>query len=519
MSFENLKSTGIKYVLTKLKEYFVQIKDAVKTVNGEEADSNGNITLNTVPYAQNLESESSQRKYGTFLQRMSGGDGSINDGDAWLMVVRGNNEHTGYTPESIEMTVTSTATPEISAELDRDTFVAYQQTSGTVTLTYTTAWSEDPTLYGITVTGTPASGDTIVVVYTAEERGTITVAAPTSFVATGWNLYSYARGYAKVVKYEHGYKIEGTYTTIKFSTTPEGTGSDIAVNDGYFDIPSDGYILVTDGNSTDTAIYPVWEDWTDEHAGDWEGYTETTVDLTGAIGSGKAFPYGLMKAGTSADEIDLNLGQTISRVERLAYTDENIAAAKASGREYEYDENYIYLARATAVVNTLAISGAYTASDHGIEYFNGSTVPVQAETLYGTNLKNKLERDVLTISQQTLTAPQKTQARTNIDAASATDLSTLTGNIPGLRTAIAGGTSTASITVSSNMVSIIVGMSGNPATHSGLWLVRGASTLDVIQIYAGSAISYSVSGRTITFTHSSGRSTQYALLEIHNITG
>jgi hypothetical protein len=50
----------------------------------------------------------------------------------------------------------------------------------------------------------------------------------------------------------------------------------------------------------------------------------------------------------------------------------------------------------------------------GIEYFTGTAVQVYAETIYGANLKNKLERDVLTISQQTLTASQKAQVLDNL---------------------------------------------------------------------------------------------------------
>ena len=54
MAFENLKSTGISYLLTRLKDYFLQIKDAVRSVNGNEPDGTGNIQINSVPYAQNL---------------------------------------------------------------------------------------------------------------------------------------------------------------------------------------------------------------------------------------------------------------------------------------------------------------------------------------------------------------------------------------------------------------------------------------------------------------------------------
>ena len=88
---------------------------------------------------------------------------------------------TGYVAESIDMTVNG---DDIDATLDRDTFVSYVESSGTITLSYTSSWSADPANYGITVTGTPANGDSIVVVYVKENRGTITAAEPSSFVST-----------------------------------------------------------------------------------------------------------------------------------------------------------------------------------------------------------------------------------------------------------------------------------------------------------------------------------------------
>ena len=424
MSFENLKSTGIKYVLTKLKDYFLLIKDAVKSVNSILPDENGNIQINSVPYAGNLESESSQKNIDSFIQRMTGGDSSVSDGDSWLMRIKGSNVHTGYVAEELDMTVDGDG---ITATIDRDTFVSAVSTSGTTTLTYTTSWSADPATYGVTVTGSPTNGDKIVIVYVKEVRGTITVADPDTFVSTGWNLFDYANGYAKVCKYEYGYRISGAYTALKYSSTPTGTQTAVTVTDGKFDIPADGYIHVTGGDNTSTAIYPVWEDWGTGYEGDFEAYNASVVDLTSVMTA--RFPYGLLKAGSVVDEIDLNLGQAISRVERMTYSAENLATAKASGREYEYDEDYIYLARASAVTNSISVSGEVMANDHGIEYFTSSTIDVYAEILYGNNLKNKLERDTLTISSQTLTNTQKAQARANIGAADADSVTALENGI------------------------------------------------------------------------------------------
>ena len=409
MAFENLKSTGIAYLLTKLKSVFLQIADAVRTVNGIGPDANGDIGISVIPYAQNLESETTKRNTDTFLQRMSGGESSINDGDAWLVSVKGNNVHTGYTPESIQMTVNG---DNITAALDRDDFVAAMSGSGTLTLSYTTEWSADPAAYGITVSGTPTNGDSIVVVYVAEVRGTITVASPSKFTTTGWNLYDHTAGYARVVKYGHGYRISGSYSSLKYSATLNGSRSTVKVTSRMFDVPADGFVWVTGGNGTTTAIYPTWEDWTGGYEGDWAAYSADEVDFSSIMST--YFPNGLMKAGNVVDEIDLNLNQAIVRVERLSYTAENLAAAQASGREFEYDENYIYLAKATATANTITINGEVTANDHGIEFFSGTDVPVALEIIYGTNLKNKLERDVLTVSEQALTAEQQQQVKQNL---------------------------------------------------------------------------------------------------------
>lgn len=392
----------------------------VKTVNNTAADANGNIALNTVPYAKNLESELNHKNSGTFIQRTTGGDGSVDNGSAWLTDLKGNSVHTGYTAESIEMTVNG---DNITATIDRDTFVGAVSQSGTTTLTYTSSWSADPATYGITVSGTPENGDTITVVYVKEVRGTITPADPQTFVSTGWNLYNSTTGYAKVVKYDYGYHISGAYTAVKYAAMVGGAQSAVTVNNGRFNVPADGYVFVTGGNGTTTAIWAEWEDWTDSYPGDFAAYAASAIDLSSVMSS--YFPYGLLKAGAIYDEIDLDVGQAISRIERLAYSAANLAAAEASGREYEYDQNYIYLARATAVTNSITVSSEIVASDHGIEYFTGTTVDVNAELLYGNNLKNKLERDVLTISAQSLTAAQQGQARTNIGAASAEDLEAL----------------------------------------------------------------------------------------------
>ena len=382
------------------------------TVNDIQPDpETRNIPITTVPLADNLTSDEAQINTGTFIIRTAGGESSVANGPAWLSDIKGNMIKTGYEAENIDMTVSG---DDITAELDRDDFVSAASASGTYTFSYTDAWSVNPSLYGITVTGTPADGDSIVVVYTKENRGTITTANPTSFISTGWNLYNHAVGYARVVNYseEYGFMISGTYTALKFAETMNGEQQTITPVNGYFTVPADGYVFVTGGNDTDTEIWMTWSDWTDEaNGGVFEAYSQTTINLSGIMVN---FPNGLMKVGTFYDEINLNTGRAYSRIQKLEYTAENLATVIAAGVPYDTDANYIYAVRETVITYTISLSGEYTVSDHGIEMFIGTSVPLIASALYGQDLKNKLRRDVLTISQQTLTSAQQEQVKENI---------------------------------------------------------------------------------------------------------
>ena len=310
------------------------------------------------------------------------------DGDSITIVWDGENDAV--------MTVNAVprvAPPAITATIDRDTFVAYVAASGTITLNYTTAWSADPENYGITVTNEPVAGDQIVVVYVKLDRGTITPASPTSFNSTGWNLYDKANGYAKVVKYSTtlGFRIEGSFSLLSFAPTLNGTQSALTQEDGYFMIPSDGYVFVTGGDAT-TCIYATWSDWIDGYEGDFESYTCATISLTTVMAN---FPYGLLAIGNTKDEINFNTQKAYSRVQRIAYSDAAMETVIASGLPYDADTNYIYVVRASVVEYDIEVDPVYTVSDHGIEfYIAGTSTPIETETLYGENLKDLLRHDL-----------------------------------------------------------------------------------------------------------------------------
>lgn len=527
-----------------------------KKFNGESVGDDGEFHVRTIPYAENLESSSSYKSDEEFIIRTTGGEASIpQKGDAWLNLLKGRRTHTGYIPQSINMTVSPMArTPDpeitaslneatfeayvgeagtytityttqwstnptlygltisntpisgdsitmewdgendatvavdatprptpasISATIDDSVFVSYVSVSGTTTLTYSTSWSADPANYGITVTGTPIAGDVITVVYVKEVRGTITQSNPQKFVSTGWNLYNHSAGYARVLKYstQYNFKISGTYTGLEFSTTLTGTRTTITPVSGVFAIPNDGYIFVSGGNTTNTAIWMTWSDWgsgynwTGSAQGDFEVYEEHEIDLSTFMGTN--FPYGLMQVGTVYDEINLNVGIATSNVVRQAYNATNLANAKASGRQYEYDENYIYIERETPVTYTVSVDGGYTAFDHGMEWYTGTDNAVYSENIYGANLKNKLEREVVTISQQTLTSSEQAQVRTNIGAAADSAVVHNTGD----ETVAGKKTFTGAFVVNNGVSLPAISMAGsNQSANTGIIYLRNGGT-------------------------------------------
>lgn len=389
---------------------------AVKSVNGALPDGSGAVTVTEVQNAQQLLTDDNQVIEGAFTLRTTGGGASISDGAATLISVRGRMDHTGVVEEVLEMTVEAIPRTEpIEAALDAAAWRAAVDESCTMDFYYTTDWSADPALYGITVTGTPASGDHIRVEYVQEDRGTITPAAPQSLTATGWNLYDTQTARARVTRYseQYGYRVGGSWTALRWTDPEGGAGQSIQPNGGLFNVPGDGFVQVTGGDAT-TYIYPTWSDWTGGYKGDFQLYTESVVDLSTAMAY---LPWGLCAVGEAADEINLDAQQAISRIERMAYSAENIAALEAAGRAWEADTEWIYAVRLSPETHSLAINPGYTCSEHGLEYFGGAGAAPMAECLYGQNLKDKLRRDVLTISAQSLTEAQQAQARANIGAA------------------------------------------------------------------------------------------------------
>lgn len=400
-----------------------ELNKRIKSVNETLPDENGNVQIVRVPMADNFTSDESHVVSGTFIERTTGGDTSINDGNAYLGVLYGNSVRTGYTAETknleIRLVERTDDSQPMTAEINWDTFrAAVGGISTNKTFSYTSVWNENPETYGITVGGTPKNGDVINVYFIAENRGTITNATPETFNSANWNLYDNDTGYAKVLKYSdvYGFKIGGTYTGVSFSATVDGDKTVITPDsDGLFTIPSDGYVFVTGGNDTDTYVLMTWSDWEDGYTGDFLAKSVSTIDFSEVMQN--VFPFGLCTIGIVTDEINFNDKVATIRIERVAYSTENRIVAENSGREFIYDVNWIYSVKETPEKVRFAVDNDLVVYDHGVEYFTGTEVPLTAFELFGQNLKDKLRREVVAVTPQNFSASQKQIARENIEAA------------------------------------------------------------------------------------------------------
>lgn len=400
-----------------------ELNKRIKSVNETLPDENGNVQIVRVPMADNFTSDESHVVSGTFIERTTGGDTSVTDGNAYLGVLYGNSVRTGYTAETKNLETrlverTDDSQP-MTAEINWNTFrTAVSGISTNKTFSYTGTWNENPETYGITVGGTPKNGDVINVYFIAENRGTITNATPETFNSTNWNLYDHTTGYAKVLKYSdvHGFKIGGTYTGVSFSATVDGEKTVITPDsDGLFTIPSDGYVFVTGGNDTDTYVLMTWSDWEDGYTGDFLTKNVSTIDFSEVMQN--VFPFGLCAIGIVTDEINFNDKVATVRIERVAYSTENRIIAENSGREFIYDADWIYSVKETPEKVRFSVDNDLIVYDHGVEYFTGTEVPLTAFELFGQNLKDKLRREVVAVTPQNFSASQKQIARENIEAA------------------------------------------------------------------------------------------------------
>ena len=369
--------------------------------------------------------------------------------------------------------ITTSGSGITGATVVPSTFFSQINTDATTTFSYTqdeeenVGWMLNGTLislttYGISISGNPTLGDTITVVsvigtpnstltvdYTAPQQGTIIVATPTVFSATGFNQFdknsmvltnaSFSGG--KIIQnsgtyacYCHAkggvdngyvaYSESGAILDIGWCANIPTIGADIittgqSVSTSLASIPfdDDGYVVVIASSTADICIHPKWSGSADTEYAAYVAPSTITIPTEDTEDADlPTATYGMPKVGTIADRINLDAGTYIQRIGRLANTSSNMDYVVSLETGYDYDDNYIYYVLPSAITYNINISPIYTVNDWGTEEFLGTTVPLSAQLLYGQNLRDKLRTDVVTISEQSLTQNQKNQVCTNIGA-------------------------------------------------------------------------------------------------------
>ena len=387
-------------------DYDLQDSKAARSVDG--------TTASHVELTNEIYTESTQVGTGSFIYRTTAGDLSIETGDAAIQYIDGNTVQTGHTDEVIDLSYEFTGAGSSASVTDKGAWRSWAATHGAEGGTTTFVWgtptasrwswatplssgtmtaAELLTNCGITavVPNGLTQGDTITVSYTKLVVGTLTTAAPTSFVATGFNQYDATAGYAHVVG-GNQYRIDGTYTSLGFTTTVGGTTTPVTVTNNRFTPTEDGYIYVT-GGSGNILIALVWSGTMDSEP--YSAYSTTTVTIPTVDASNNNLPtatYGMPSVHGVADRLSFADKTYIQRIGHYAYSAENLATVEAMDVDYWYDTNDIFYVLASPVTYTLAdsVSGDYTANDYGTEEITGTTVPVTVGIVYGNSLVDKL---------------------------------------------------------------------------------------------------------------------------------
>lgn len=358
-----------------------------------------------------------------------------------------------------------------SVTVDTETWETKITTSGTYYFYYTDgAWIFNETLatlsnYGIEIVGTPEQGDMITITYTAPtpnsvatvnytkgELGTIYVAKPSTFSATGFNqcdpssmvlnnmtissngyitgetdsYVCYCKAVGGVTNGYVAYSSGGHIKNIGWCAgLPQEASSIVLTNASAsaematVEFNDNGYVVVSMDSAADICIHPRWSGAADLT---YEAYVEPsviTLPSAGTVGSQtRQLPlaiYGMPAIGAIADKMDLEGKTYTQRIGRYSYSAQALASVEALGVPYEYDANYIYYVLENPIIYAINVSSNYTVSDWGTEEFTGTQIAVGAQTLYAQNLRDKLRNDVLTISAQELTEGQQSQVYENLN--------------------------------------------------------------------------------------------------------
>lgn len=289
--------------------------------------------------------------------------------------------------------------------------------------------------YGIVINaGTPVLGDTIQIIYVAEQIGAIVTSNPTGLYSVGMNQFDkdgtqILSGYtiasdgsitAASGSYVIYFKCLGKEVYTFYNTTASSTvrvgysatvpttsssvtvlslvsfseWADILVNNTYlqhYAAPADGYFCVATTDIENLCCHLTWEGLNEET---YESYFDYTLNIPYTDKNGVVITtYGLVNLDNSSayyDEIDFEEHKFYKRTTRIAYSAENLAVVQALDVPYLYDSNYIYYGVETTVYNLNEISSSYRMSDYGTEEFIGSSLALTARIFYQNNLRNKL---------------------------------------------------------------------------------------------------------------------------------
>ena len=313
--------------------------------------------------------------------------------------------------------------------------------------------------YGITINGNGilSDGDTITITYTsgtpttdvtfkytAPKQGTIVVAKPTAFQATGFNQFDknsmYIQQHAginvngKIVTGGNSYiaycrakgGVDNGYVAYSASGAIEQIGwceelpiidSSVTINTNdsvtaiSYDatissivFKDDGYVVVQVSSTDDLCMHPKWSGSADTQYEDYVEPSTITFPLTSTTGT--ALPlqdYGMPKIGNVADRLNLDVGVYIKNIGRVDYSVSNLAEIQTYNVDYDYDEHSIYYVLSTPVVYPVNIDSTYIVNDFGTEEFIDTNVDVFALMIYGQNLRDKLRIGVVEKGGDTMT--------------------------------------------------------------------------------------------------------------------
>lgn len=394
--------------------------------------------------------------------------------------------------------------------------------------------------YGITFSGTPVDGDviiinyqagtansTITVVYTAPEQGTIIVATPTAFSATGFNQFNKNSMFIQNASINNGLIVSNTGTYLCYCRAKGGvdngyvaysesgrirnigwcanlpaigeavitTGQSVSNTLASIPFDNDGYVVVVATSMNDLCIHPKWSGSADNEYSDYVAPSVITLPIVDT--EGNTIPigsYGMPAIGGVSDRLNLDAGTYIKRIERLENTTTNMNYVVNLGVVYDYDSNYIYYVLDNPTTYIVDINPVYIVNDWGTEEFIGTTVNLKAQTLYGQNLRDKLRTDVVTISTQDLTSTQQAQVRANINAVSKNG-DTINGGLM-----LAPSASTQSVITIKNLANSI---SDSP-TSTSMRYIRFTDKNDFLIQYIRSEITATESGLYIAARNSAG---------------